>query len=58
MNKEKKIYEKTEIQILINEVYIEYKTVLKNIEKKLHIFHETENMLSGLKMIMKSEEIL
>lgn len=57
MNRKEKNYERSEIQILIQEVYIEYKQFLKNIEKKLHIFLNMENMLSGLKMIMKDEEI-
>ena len=34
MNNEKKIYEKSEIQILINEVYIEYKTIFKKYRKE------------------------
>ena len=34
MNREEKSYKKSEIQILIQEVYIEYKTVFKNYRKE------------------------
>ena len=34
MNKEKRSFEKSEIQILIQEVYIEYKTTFKKYRKE------------------------
>ena len=56
-NKEKISFEKSEIQILIQEVYIEYKTVFKKYRKETTHFSRDGKYFEWVKMIMKDEVI-
>ena len=46
---EKKTYEKSEIQILINEVYIEYKTIFKKYRKETTHFSKDGKYVEWVK---------
>ena len=50
MNKEKIIYEKSEVQVLINEVYIEYKSILKKYRKETTHFSRDGKYVEWIKI--------
>lgn len=49
MNKEKIIYEKSEVQVLINEVYIEYKSIFKKYRKETTHFSRDGKYVEWIK---------
>lgn len=49
MNKKENVYKKSEIQILINEVYIEYKTIFKKYRKETTHFSKCGKYVEWIK---------
>ena len=49
MNKEKRSFERSEIQILIQEVYIEYKTIFKKYRKETTHFSKDGKYVEWVK---------
>ena len=52
-NKEKITFEKSEIQILIQEVYVEYKTVFKKYRKETTHFSKDGKYVDPLEVLEK-----